>query len=86
MGEPQVAKAAPSRLHRSSLTPEPESEPVKPKEAPDEAEGLLGSAMIEVLGAIVSTVKSARAGVGSVSPRAVLARTSNLCGPSARAP
>ena len=45
----------------------------------------LGALVIVVCGGVASTVKDALAGVGSTSPAALTARTSNVCAPSASA-
>ena len=56
----------------------------KPNEAAPEATVPLGPPVIEVSGAVASTVQVRVAGVGSTSVAPSLARTENVCDPSAR--
>lgn len=55
---------------------------MKAKLAPALADGLPGCAVIDVSGAVVSTVQPFWAGVGSTLPAASMARTRNVCAPS----
>ena len=81
LGEVQLAKAAPSRLHWNV---EPVSVEVKERDALVELAGLDGDAVIVVFGAVVSTVHVAVAGLGSTWPSGPVALTWKVCEPSMR--
>ena len=57
---------------------------LNPNDAEAELTVPLGPLVIEVSGAVVSTVHVRVAGVASTLPAASLARTENVCDPSAR--
>jgi hypothetical protein len=59
----------------------PASADEKPNEAALDATVPLGPAVIEVSGAVVSTVQVRVAGVGSMLPAPFLARVVKVCGP-----
>jgi hypothetical protein len=75
------AKAPPSSLHSKV---EPPSFALKEKLGAVAFDGSLGEASIAVSGGVVSTVHVKVEGVASVLPAASVARTSNVCDPSAR--
>ncbi len=84
-GELQAPQAEPSRRHSNV---EPDSEEANDKLAAVEDVVPEGPAEIDVSGAVVSpgavTVQARDAAVASVLPAASLARTSNVCVPTAR--
>jgi hypothetical protein len=81
-GDVQLVHAPPSTRH-SNVEPPWSAENAKSGVA--SGVGPLGPLSIVVCGAVVSRVKEREAGVGSVFPAASVARTSKVCGPSARA-
>jgi hypothetical protein len=81
----QIEKPPPSKSHSKADTPlPPASIPVKLKFALLLFVGFVGLAVIEVSGATVSIVQVNEAGVASVLPVLVIARTWNVWLPSAR--
>ena len=82
-GVVQTVKAPPSRLHSNVL---PASLAEKEKLEVAELLTLAGCAVIVVSGGVRSIVQSRLAGDASVVPAVSVARTRNVCGPSARAP
>jgi hypothetical protein len=76
----QVTNAALSNEHWKV---EPSSLELKPNDADAEATTPLGPDEIVVSGGVVSTVHERAAGVASTLPAASIARTRNVCDPSA---
>src|SRR3954468_18693387 len=85
LGDVHAAYAPPSMRHSNV---EPDSVDANPRLADAELTVPLGPEVIDVLGAVVSavvTVQVREAGDASVLPTESVARTSNVCEPSARA-
>jgi hypothetical protein len=80
LGEPHEAQAPLSSRHSKV---DPLSVEMNEKVAEVALVGSVGADVIAVSGTEVSTNQPTDAGVGSVFPAASVARTSNVCGPSA---
>ena len=85
MGDAHEAQVPPSRRHSNV---EPASEAVNARAAEVSVPEPAGPDVIDVSGAVVSagaaTVQARDAGVRSVLPAVSVARTSNVCAPTAR--
>ena len=80
-GDVHAAHDPPSSLHSKV---EPDSDEVKVNVAVLDERGAPGPLVIEVFGAVLSTVHVRVAGVASTLPAASLARTEKVCEPLAR--